>query len=72
MIHSIKKAVKTATLLPLLHTEAIKRFNLYTLIGGMPEVAVNYVENKYLMRLQSIYNTLLMGYNEDVEKYAPT
>ncbi len=67
-----KKAVETATLPPLLHAEAIKRFNLYTLIGGMPEVVANYAENKDLMRLQPIYNTLLMGYDEDVEKYAPT
>lgn len=67
-----KKAVETATLSPLLHAEAIKRFNLYTLIGGMPEVVANYAENKDLMRLQPIYNTLLMGYNEDVEKYAPS
>lgn len=67
-----KEAVETATLPPLMHDEAIKRFNLYTLIGGMPEVVANYAENKDLMRLQPIYNTLLMGYNEDVEKYAPT
>lgn len=57
-----KEAVETATLSPLLHAEAIKRFNLYTLIGGMPEVVANYAENKDLMRLQPIYNTLLMGY----------
>lgn len=67
-----KEAVETATLPPLMHDEAIKRFNLYTLIGGMPEIVANYAENKDLMRLQPIYNTLLMGYNEDVEKYAPT
>lgn len=67
-----KEAIETATLPPLLHQEAIKRFNLYTLIGGMPEVVANYAAHKDLMKLQPIYNTLLMGYNEDVEKYAPT
>ena len=67
-----KEVVESANLPAVLHKEAISRFNLYTLIGGMPEVVANYAENKDLMRLQPIYNTLLMGYNEDVEKYAPT
>lgn len=67
-----KEAVERATLPAALHEEAMKRFNLYALIGGMPEVVASYAEHKDLMKLQEIYNTLLMGYNEDVEKYAPT
>ena len=38
----------------------------------MPEVVADYAENGDLVRLKSIYNSLLKGYNEDVEKYAPT
>lgn len=67
-----KKAIEQATLPDALHAEAIKRFNLYTLIGGMPEVVADYAEYRDLTRLKRIYNTLLKGYNEDVEKYAPT
>lgn len=67
-----KEAIEQAELPVMLHEEALKRFNLYTIIGGMPEVVSDYVEYHDLMRLQRIYNTLLMGYNEDVEKYAPT
>lgn len=67
-----KDALEHVSLPEVLHEEALKRFNLYTTIGGMPEVVSNYAQSKDLMKLQSIYNTLLMGYNEDVEKYAPT
>lgn len=55
-----------------LHEEAMARFHRYALIGGMPEVVADYAENKDLVRLKSIYNSLLKGYNEDVEKYAPS
>lgn len=48
------------------------RFHRYTLIGGMPEVVADYAENGDLVRLKPIYNSLLKGYNEDVEKYAPS
>lgn len=67
-----KDALEQVKLPAVLHEEALKRFNLYAIIGGMPEIVANYAEYKDLMKLQSIYNTLLMGYNEDVEKYAPT
>lgn len=55
-----------------LHEEAMSRFHRYAQIGGMPEVVADYAENGDLVRLQSIYNSLLQGYNEDVEKYAPS
>ncbi len=38
----------------------------------MPEVVANYAEHRDPTRLRTIYNTLLKGYNEDVEKYAST
>lgn len=67
-----KEAVENATLPDALHLEAIRRFNLYATMGGMPEVVADYAEHRDLTRLRRIYNTLLKGYNEDVEKYAPT
>ncbi len=65
-------AVKQASLPNALHDEAIKRFNMYATIGGMPEIVADYAEHRDLTRLRRIYNTLLRGYNEDVEKYAPS
>lgn len=67
-----KNVIEEGRLPTALHSEVIKRFNTYTVIGGMPEIVANYAEQRDLTRLRSIYNTLLKGYNEDVEKYAYT
>ena len=67
-----RTAIDEISLPSALHEEAMSRFHRYTLIGGMPEVVADYAENGDLVRLKSIYNSLLKGYNEDVEKYAPT
>lgn len=53
-----------------LHTEALRKFNTFALIGGMPEVVQHYAEHKDFMALQPIYESLLTGYRDDVEKYA--
>lgn len=52
------------------HEMMLDHFNRYTLVGGMPEALVDYVQNGDIMRLAPIYRSLLDGYNEDVEKYA--
>ena len=46
-------------------------FNTYALIGGMPGVVANYSKNKDLVSLNSEYLSLIAGYMDDVEKYAP-
>jgi len=45
-------------------------FQDYTVIGGMPEIVQKYVNTKDLVSLESIYQSLIAGYNDDVEKYA--
>jgi hypothetical protein len=52
------------------HEEILKHFNLYALIGGMPEVVARYSVNKDIVALSKIYNQLLNAYKNDVEKYA--
>lgn len=52
------------------HERLMVLFNTYTLIGGMPEVVQFYAERKDIVSLESIYETLLQGYRDDVEKYA--
>ncbi len=52
------------------HDKLLKLFNLYTLIGGMPEVVKNYVKNRDIVLLKPIYESLLMSYIDDIEKYA--
>ena len=53
-----------------MHEKLISHFNQYALIGGMPEVVSNYVQYHDIERLSPIFNSLLKGYNEDVERYA--
>jgi len=45
-------------------------FNTFTLIGGMPEVVADYAEQKNFVGLNSIYESLLTSYRDDVAKYA--
>ena len=52
------------------HEKLINFFHTYTLIGGMPEIVANYVENKDLTALRNVYEALLIPYFDDVEKYA--
>lgn len=48
----------------------MRAFNRYALISGMPEAISVYAETKDIEALSPVYNSLLQGYNEDVEKYA--
>jgi predicted AAA+ superfamily ATPase len=45
-------------------------YKTYCIIGGMPEVVAHYAENKDLTSLTPIYESLLVSYIDDVEKYA--
>ena len=63
-------AVKNLQVTPLMHTEMMKQFNRYALIGGMPEVVSTYAATHDIYTLAPIINSLMKGYNEDVERYA--
>ena len=65
-----KDAIENVALPPVFHEQAMHHFRTYALIGGMPEAVEHYAQHKDLVALNSIYSTLLTGYNEDVEKYA--
>ena len=62
--------IKTLSVSDEMHTDMMRLFNRYALIGGMPEAVSVYAENQDIEALSSIYNSLLQGYNEDIEKYA--
>lgn len=72
------RATQEESLLPVLehpemtvafHDRLMGLFNIYTLIGGMPEVVQIYAERKDILALNRVYETLLQGYRDDVEKY---
>jgi predicted AAA+ superfamily ATPase len=45
-------------------------FQRYCLLGGMPEVIEQYVVTKDVSSLNTVYESLLISYMDDVEKYA--
>lgn len=55
-----------------LHQEFIQLFNIYALIGGMPEVVARYAAEQDIVSLSATYNQLLNAYKSDVAKYAET
>jgi predicted AAA+ superfamily ATPase len=66
----LEKALSNCRIPEALHTKTMNLFNTFTLIGGMPEVVANYAANKNFIGLNSIYESLLTSYRDDVEKYA--
>jgi predicted AAA+ superfamily ATPase len=66
----LEKALLDYRIPEALHGKTMNLFNTFTLIGGMPEVIADYVANKNFVGLNSIYESLLTGYRDDVEKYA--
>jgi len=68
-----EEAVKAFDTIPV-QTYAVDRlmdyFHRYALIGGMPEVVAGYVRDNNVTALNGIYDSLLVSYQDDVEKYA--
>lgn len=62
--------IKTLSVPETMHDEMMRAFNRYALIGGMPEAISVYADTGDLEALSPIYDSLLKGYNEDIEKYA--
>lgn len=44
-------------------------FNLYAIIGGMPEAVKIFAETRDIVALNDVYETLVQAYKDDAEKY---
>ncbi|RPJ14367.1 MAG: DUF4143 domain-containing protein [Desulfobacteraceae bacterium] len=55
---------------PFAHKKLLDLFHQYTLIGGMPEIIKKYTESGAVTSLKSIYESLMVSYINDSEKYA--
>lgn len=53
-----------------LHEHVMGLFKKYMIVGGLPEAVANYAKHGDMVRLNSVFNALLSGYRDDVEKYA--
>ena len=51
------------------HERIIKAFHTYTLVGGMPAAVAQYAESQDVLSLKEVYESLLLSYQDDVEKY---
>lgn len=52
------------------HSKLLTLFHEYTLIGGMPEIVKNFTDTGNIKSLDRIYESLLISYINDSEKYA--
>lgn len=52
------------------HQKLLELLRLYLIVGGMPAVVKEYIENKNLLNCQRIQNSLLQTYRSDFGKYA--
>ncbi|MGD9108670.1 MAG: AAA family ATPase [Gammaproteobacteria bacterium] len=53
----------------LAHDKILNLFHKYTLLGGMPEIIQHYRKTKDIVSLNNIYQSLMLGYMNDIEKY---
>ena len=67
---SIAGQIENVSIPASLHNHVMNLFKKYMIIGGLPEVVANYAEHHDLVRLNGVFNALLSGYRDDVEKYA--
>lgn len=52
------------------HDRLMHLFQTYTVVGGMPAAVVGYAENRDVLSVVSVYESLLESYRDDAEKYA--
>ena len=52
------------------HDKLMKLFHVYSLIGGMPEIVRKYSEQPDILALNNLFDSLIVSYLDDVEKYA--
>lgn len=51
-------------------SKLFESFHRYTMIGGMPEIVKQYSQNKDVLSLKPLYESLLTSYLDDADKYA--
>jgi predicted AAA+ superfamily ATPase len=62
---------KNWELIAVFHEKLVEILRLYYFIGGMPEVVLNYIDNKNLETVRLIQQKILAGYENDFAKHAP-
>lgn len=68
--YTMADAIEKVSLPASLHHYALELFKKYMIVGGLPEAVANYAKHADIVRLNGVFNSLLSGYRDDVEKYA--
>ncbi len=66
----IADGIESISLPASLHPKVMDLFKKYMIVGGLPEAVANYAKHEDFVKLNGIFNALLSGYRDDVEKYA--
>lgn len=67
--NALAEMVKNVSVPALLHEKVMSLFNKYVLVGGMPQAVAQYAAKRDIVSLRNVYQSLLTGYMDDVEKY---
>ena len=54
-----------------IHDRLMYEFRKYCIVGGMPEAIKMYAQTRDLLSLDTVYDSLITSYSDDVEKYSP-
>lgn len=68
--NAIQSMLREVNVPEVLHNKVLSLFNKYALVGGMPQVVDEYAKNEDLVALDDVYQSLIAGYYDDVEKYS--
>ncbi len=67
---TVAESIENLSLPVSLHPHVMDLFKKYMIVGGLPEAVANYAKHRDIVRLNEVFNSLLSGYRDDVEKYA--
>ena len=67
---SALKALDTVPISATAHKILLGYFNIYAILGGMPEVVKRYIETGSMINLHDIYEGIWSTYRNDVKKYS--
>jgi len=69
LLEAVKKSNLQNPLDDVLHNKVLYLLKLYLIIGGMPEVVATYVNEKDLLKCQTVLNELIITLKNDFSKY---
>ncbi len=70
ILHYIDSIRPDKKIPPEIHDTLMKKHHEYLLVGGMPEAVAQYAETKSLIDIDTVYESILTGFKDDVMKYA--